>query len=183
METLYVNDTHQLDVAEQKGSPNFDLRPDIADISLLVLHNITLPVGDVRTDFIDALFCNVLDCSLHPCLAELEDVRVSPHLLICRDGRIFQYVAFDKRAWHAGISVWNGRHGCNDFSIGIELQGTDSQAYETVQYEVLAEVVAALFKRYPRIVRSHIVGHQEIAPGRKTDPGKYFDWGRFLSSI
>lgn len=180
---MYVNSKHELNVAEQRYSGNCDARPDSADVCLLVLHNITLPPGDDRVDYIDALFCNTLDCSAHPSFSGLENQRVSAHLLICRDGTILQYVAFDKRAWHAGASSWNGRSSCNNFAIGVELQGTDTQAYEDIQYNVLAEVVRALFRQYPQLSLSHIVGHQEIAPGRKTDPGSSFDWQRLYSEI
>jgi len=183
VELLYVNSEHELNVAQQRHSENCDARPDPADVCLLVIHNITLPAGDNRVDYIDALFCNTLDCSAHPSFSGLENQRVSSHLLICRDGTVLQYVAFDERAWHAGISSWNGRTSCNDFAIGVELQGTDTQDYEDIQYSVLAEVVRALLQQYPMLCYSHIVGHQEIAPGRKTDPGSSFDWQRLYSKI
>ena len=180
---MYVNSEHELNVAEQKHSVNCDARPDSADVCLLVIHNITLPAGEDRVDYIDALFCNTLDCSAHPSFSDLENQRVSAHLLICRDGTVRQYVAFDRRAWHAGLSSWNGRTSCNDYAIGIELQGTDTKVYEDTQYSVLADVVRALLKHYPQLSCSHIVGHQEIAPGRKTDPGSSFEWQRLYSEI
>jgi len=180
---LYVNSRHELNVAEQRDSSNCDVRPDPADVCLLVIHNITLPLGDDRVDYIDALFCNTLDFSAHSSFSGLEHQRVSAHLLISRDGGVLQYVPFHKRAWHAGVSSWNGRMSCNDYAIGVELQGTDTQAYTEVQYDVLAEVVGALLQHYPRLSYSHIVGHQEISPGRKTDPGSCFDWQRLYSEI
>lgn len=180
---LYVNNEHELNVAEQRYSQNFDERSDPEDICLLVVHNISLPLGDDRRDYIDALFCNRLDCSAHPSFSDLENLHVSSHLLICRDGTIRQYVPFDKRAWHAGVSSWAGRASCNDYSIGIELQGTDTQPYEEVQYTRLGEVIRVLLHHYPRLCASHIVGHQEIAPGRKSDPGASFDWRRLYSEI
>ncbi len=180
---MYVNNEHELNVAEQRYSQNCDLRSDPADISLLVIHNISLPSGDDRLDYIDALFCNRLDCSAHESFSDLENLHVSSHLLIGRDGNIRQYVPFNKRAWHAGISSWSGRAFCNDYSIGIELQGTDTRAYEEIQYRVLGAVVRVLLCHYPRLCASHIVGHQEIAPGRKSDPGASFDWRRLYSEI
>jgi AmpD protein len=180
---LYVNKEHELNEAEQRYSQNCDARSDPDDICLLVVHNISLPLGDDRTDYIDALFCNRLDCSAHSSFSDLENMHVSSHLLISRDGKIRQYVPFNKRAWHAGVSSWSGRSSCNDYSIGIELQGTDTRAYEAVQYTVLGQVVRVLLHYYPRLSPSHIVGHQEIAPGRKSDPGASFDWRRLYSEI
>lgn len=169
---------HWLDCALHVPSPNFDARPDASDISLLVLHCISLPPGEFGQPYIDQLFCNRLDPCAHPYFAGIYQLKVSAHLLIRRDGQITQYVAFDKRAWHAGVSEYQGRSRCNDFSIGIELEGTDSSAYEDKQYEVLKGVIETLLRHYPDLSRQRLAGHSDIAPGRKTDPGAGFDWPR-----
>ncbi len=157
-------------------SPNQNARPDPEDINLVVVHGISLPPGEFGTGAVARLFCNTLDCSGDPRLADLAGVRVSAHLFVSRRGSVTQFVAFDRRAWHAGISRWRGRTGCNDFSIGIELEGTDDAGYTSRQYGVLTNILDALIARYPRIDRSAVVGHSEIAPGRKIDPGPHFDW-------
>lgn len=162
--------------ADYRPSPNFDDRPDENDISLLVVHGISLPPGEFNGDGIDRLFTNCLDPHAHPYFAEIHELRVSSHLLIRRDGELIQYVPLNKRAWHAGASQFAGRERCNDFSIGIELEGTDELPYEEIQYKRLAEVVALLLNGYPEINRGRIVGHSDIAPGRKTDPGPAFSW-------
>ncbi|MGR8934780.1 MAG: 1,6-anhydro-N-acetylmuramyl-L-alanine amidase AmpD [Gammaproteobacteria bacterium] len=174
---------HRLDCALPVPSPNFDTRPDANDISLLVLHCISLPPGEFGLPFIDQLFCNRLDPGAHPYFAGIYQLTVSAHLLIRRDGQITQYVAFDQRAWHAGASEYQGRDRCNDFSIGIELEGTDSSVYTDKQYDVLQEVIETLLLHYPRLSRQRIVGHSDIAPGRKTDPGTGFDWPRLRQSL
>ena len=147
------------------------------DISLIVVHGISLPPGKFGGDEIEALFCNQLN---HPQLLELADFRVSSHLLVDRRGRCTQFVPFDRRAWHAGESVWRGRSGCNDFSIGIELEGTDTRPYTQAQYRKLGRVIRALLARYPRLAADAIVGHLEVATGRKTDPGPAFNWQAVL---
>ncbi len=157
-------------------SPNCDERGEAGDISLIVVHGISLPPGEFGGSWIDDFFCNRLDVSAHPYFREIADLRVSSHLLIRRDGELVQYVPFSRRAWHAGRSCYRGREACNDFSIGIELEGTDELPYEAVQYRRLADVVAALRTRFPAIGAGDIVGHSDIAPGRKTDPGPAFDW-------
>lgn len=167
---------HWLDRATPVYSPNFDARPDAGDISLLVVHCISLPPGEFGGPFIDQLFRNSLDPNAHPYFAGIYQLKVSAHLLIRRDGQIVQYVAFDQRAWHAGVSEYRGRSRCNDFSIGIELEGADSGAFEERQYVALKEVIEALLQHYPGLSRQRIVGHSDIAPRRKTDPGKGFDW-------
>ncbi|MES0872913.1 1,6-anhydro-N-acetylmuramyl-L-alanine amidase AmpD [Sinimarinibacterium thermocellulolyticum] len=164
--------------ARRLPSPNCDARPPRERISLLVIHGISLPPGVFGGPWIDALFRNRLDASAHPYFAEIASLRVSAHLLIRRDGRLTQYVPFSRRAWHAGVSRFGGRERCNDFSIGIELEGTDTQPYTTRQYRRLARVIAQIRARYPAITPSRIVGHSDIAPGRKTDPGPSFDWQR-----
>lgn len=159
-------------------SPNFDARPASSVPELLVVHAISLPPGEFGGDWIDRLFTNRLDPGAHPYFAEIADLRVSAHALIRRGGGITQYVPFHARAWHAGQSCWEGREACNDFSIGIELEGDDERPFEPVQYDRLASVVTALAEAYPDIDGRRLVGHCDIAPGRKTDPGPHFDWDR-----
>lgn len=160
----------------QVPSPNYDQRPDGTEIDLLVIHGISLPPGQYGGPWIDDLFMNRLDSAAHPYFADIEGLEVSSHLLIRRDGEVVQYVSLLDRAWHAGKSCFRGRERCNDFAIGIELEGTDEQAYEAVQYERLVELTRAIQACYPGITTDRIVGHAEIAPGRKTDPGAAFDW-------
>jgi len=159
-------------------SPNCNDRPDSNDISLIVVHGISLPAGQFGGPYIEQLFTNQLDTQKHEAFKDLEGLKVSSHLLIRRDGQVLQFVPFDKRAWHAGVSQFEGRKDCNDFSIGIELEGTDELAYEEPQYQQLATVIMTLLKHYPTISRERIVGHSDIAPGRKTDPGPVFDWAK-----
>jgi AmpD protein len=160
----------------QIASPNFDSRPFGTEAELIVVHGISLPPGEFDGPWIDRLFTNALPPELHPYFEEVASLRVSSHLCIRRDGAVTQYVKFTDRAWHAGQSSYNGRAACNDFSIGVELEGTDTLAYEEVQYEALADVVAALCTAYPRLAPERLVGHSDISPGRKTDPGPAFDW-------
>jgi len=167
---------HWLTDVTRIPSPNFDERTDPADISLLVIHCISLPPGQFDNHYIDQLFCNQLDPDEHPYFKDIYPLKVSAHVLIRRDGTCVQYVPFDKRAWHAGQSSYHGREQCNDFSIGIELEGTESIAYDDKQYEQLAAVIKLLLKTYPKLSQWRISGHSEIAPGRKTDPGASFDW-------
>ncbi len=167
-----------LDCARQLPSPNCDSRPAACEIDLLVIHNISLPPGRFGGDAIDRFFTNCLEADADPYFAGICDMKVSAHVLIRRSGEIVQYVPFTQRAWHAGVSCFEGRERCNDYSIGIELEGTDELAYEEIQYQVLEQLVAALMQAYPGITRQRIVGHSEIAPGRKTDPGPAFDWSR-----
>ena len=174
---------HRLTEVLQTPSQNFDERPEPADISLLVIHCISLPPGEFGNDYIDRLFCNRLDPDEHPYFKEIHQLKVSAHLLIKRDGSCIQYVPFDKRAWHAGKSIYGGRERCNDFSIGIELEGTEYIDYTDRQYEQLAAVVRALFEAYPRLSTQRITGHSDIAPGRKNDPGASFDWQRLLGLL
>jgi len=169
--------------AERRPSPNHDPRPPGTGIDLLVIHNISLPPGNFSGDWIDDLFLNRLDAGAHPYFHHIAGQRVSAHLLIRRDGRLFQYVAFERRAWHAGTSRFAGRDRCNDFSIGIELEGTDDAPFAEAQYERLAECTIHIMHRYRGITEERIAGHSEIAPGRKTDPGPAFDWLRYRESI
>ena len=164
--------------ARQVPSPNCDERPEGCEISLLVVHGMSLPPGQYGGPEIDRFFTNTLDAAAHPYFAQISDLRVSSHLLIRRDGEIVQYVPFRKRAWHAGDSCYRGRMACNDFSIGIELEGQDDEPYTDVQYEVLAGVVKALIEAFPGLSANTLVGHCDISPQRKTDPGPAFDWQR-----
>jgi AmpD protein len=168
-----------LSAASYRPSPNFDLRPQGAPVDLLVIHGISLPPGEFGGPWIDRLFTNTLDPEAHPAFADLAGLRVSAHLLIRRNGECIQYVPFHRRAWHAGVSSFLGRERCNDFSIGIELEGADDSGYTETQYQTLAEVAGALLEAYPDIAVDRIVGHSDIAPGRKSDPGPGFDWPRF----
>ena len=172
-----------LSPARRVVSPNCDERPGSCPADLLVIHGISLPPGEFGGPWIDALFTNVLDVDAHPYFREIEDLRVSSHLLIRRDGEVVQYVPFDRRAWHAGKSCFDGRERCNDFSIGIELEGSDDRPYEPVQYEVLADVCRVLFGAYSSLSPQRIVGHCDIAPDRKTDPGPYFEWPRLRALL
>lgn len=162
------------------ASPNHDKRPHGTAVDLLVIHNISLPPDQFGGPSIVNFFTNKLDTGLHPYFEQLQDVRVSSHFLIRRDGRIVQFVPCARRAWHAGVSSWQGRARCNDFSIGIELEGSDFVPFTGQQYAALAYVTRRLQRAYP--IRS-IAGHSDIAPGRKTDPGPYFDWARYRASL
>ena len=159
--------------AEHLPSPNFGERPVEARISLVVIHNISLPPDEFGGNWVEDFFLNRLDPTAHPYFATIADVQVSAHFYLRRDGRVIQFVGADKRAWHAGRSCWQGRENCNDWSIGIELEGCDTQVFTTAQYAALCELLAALPLRYPI---SALAGHSDIAPGRKTDPGPGFDW-------
>lgn len=161
------------------SSPHCDERPEGETISLLVIHNISLPPGQFGGDDVEQLFMGTLDCDRHPFYAQLRGLRVSSHLFIRRHGEVVQFVPYQKRAWHAGVSRVQGRERCNDFSIGIELEGTDHQPYTDAQYLALAAVSRDIMRRFPAITLGRIVGHNDIAPGRKTDPGPAFDWPRF----
>ena len=163
-------------------SANFNERPD-AEISLLVIHNISLPPAQFKTGKVQALFQNRLDPAEHPYFAGIADLRVSAHFLIERDGELTQFVSCLDRAWHAGVSVFEGRETCNDFSIGIELEGTDDQPFTDAQYLALIELTRQLQQAWPAITTQRITGHSDIAPGRKTDPGPCFDWARFRSAL
>ena len=158
------------------SSPNHDERPSGANLSLIVVHGISLPPGEFGNGWIDRLFCNDLPADVHPYFATMHHLVVSSHVLIGRDGTLTQYVPFDRRAWHAGKSEYCGRSACNDFSVGIELEGTDDLPYASAQYRMLAELITALRRSYPSLRRAEVVGHSDIAPGRKTDPGPAFDW-------
>lgn len=176
---------HRLLGAAYRESPNHDARPQAEAPSLIVIHNISLPPdrydahpGHPNQSYIDDLFLNRLDATADPYFAGIAALRVSAHLCLFRDGRIVQYVPFDRRAWHAGVSVWQGRSRVNDFSIGIEVEGSDTRPFEAEQYRRLAAIIRALHAAYPSLPPDAITGHSDIAPGRKTDPGPHFDWPR-----
>ncbi|AOE50445.1 1,6-anhydro-N-acetylmuramyl-L-alanine amidase AmpD [Kangiella sediminilitoris] len=168
-----------IEQARQSTCPHYDDR-ECDDIDLLVIHNISLPPSQFGGPYIDQFFAGCLDPEVDRFFKEIAGIRVSSHLLIRRDGELVQYVPFHKRAWHAGVSSFNGREKCNDFSIGIELEGTDEIPYEDIQYEVLAKVTKLLMTAYPKITQDRITGHCNIAPGRKTDPGPAFDWEHYF---
>ena len=166
--------------AVQVPSPNCDERPEAEAVTLLVVHNISLPPGEFGGEAIVRLFTNTLDFTVHPYYEALRELQVSAHFLVRRDGELIQFVPCAKRAWHAGPSNWWGRERCNDFSLGVEIEGADDQGYADVQYLHLANLTLALRRRYPII---DVVGHADIAPGRKTDPGPAFDWGRYRALL
>jgi AmpD protein len=169
--------------ARQAPSCNFDARPKDEAPSLIVLHGISLPPGKFGGGEIEALFTNCLDWDAHPYFAEIRGLEVSAHLLIRRDGEVVQFVPFHSRAWHAGESAFRGRARCNDYSIGIELEGDDELPYDDRQYEALAPVLNALLNTYPAITARELAAHSDIAPGRKTDPGPAFDWLRLYDGL
>lgn len=164
--------------ATQIASPNFNTRPDGVDIQLVVIHNISLPPSQFGGGYIQQFFQNKLDWSIHPYFQTIEGMQVSAHLLILRTGEVIQFVNFNDRSWHAGRSSYLAQKECNDYSIGIELEGSDDLPFEIEQYQALVEVVTLLRQAYPKI-QNHIAGHSDIAPKRKTDPGLYFDWQLF----
>ncbi len=164
--------------ARQLPSPNCDDRPPGAVPELIVVHGISLPPGEFGGPWIDLLFTNALPRAAHPYFATIEALRVSSHVLVRRDGELVQYVPFHRRAWHAGVSSWRGRERCNDFSIGIELEGADDVPYSDAQYASLSGLAASLASAYPGLAPDAIAGHSDVAPGRKTDPGSVFDWPR-----
>ena len=172
-----------ISTAIQLASPNVDARPDESDISLLVIHNISLPPGQFGGGHVNALFTNQLNPNAHPYFAQIADLKVSAHVLIDREGVVTQFVPFHQRAWHAGMSVFDGRSACNDYSIGIELEGADTTPYTNLQYARLAQITQCLMAKYPALTAKRIAGHSDIAPGRKTDPGVSFDWARFNALI
>lgn len=162
------------------SSPNFDARPSGGMARLIVVHAISLPPGEFGGHGVEALFCNSLDSAEHPDYDAIAGLRVSAHFFIRRDGALIQFVSVNDRAWHAGVSVWRGHERCNDFSIGIELEGTDHVSFECEQYRCLAELIGVLRASYPI---DEVVGHADIAPGRKTDPGPYFDWSKLRDML
>ncbi len=174
---------HWLQEVQHLISPNSDARPDPDDIRLIVVHCISLPPEQFGGPYINQLFCNQLNADEHPYFSEIADLTVSAHLLIRREGEIIQFVGFDQRAWHAGLSIFQGRERCNDFSIGIELEGSVNQGYTEVQYQLLSQVILELLQYYPELSSENIVGHCDIAPERKADPGPHFDWGKLQTLL
>ncbi|ELW89787.1 MULTISPECIES: 1,6-anhydro-N-acetylmuramyl-L-alanine amidase AmpD [Acinetobacter] len=172
----------QLIGARQVPSPNYNQRPENTEIQLIVIHNISLPPSQFGGGYIEQFFQNQLDWSIHPYFQTIQGMQVSTHLLILRTGEIIQFVNFNDRAWHAGRSSYLGKVECNDYSIGIELEGSDDRDFEEVQYQQLVDVVAALQLAYPK-TDHHLAGHSDIAPGRKTDPGTHFEWQRFREDL
>ena len=172
-----------LQQARKVPSPNCEPRPTACDPQLLVIHSISLPPGCYGGDCIERFFTNQLDWDEHPFFEEIRGVEVSAHLLIRRTGELLQFVNFGERAWHAGMSCYDGRDNCNDFSIGIELEGCDEDPYTDEQYTVLTAVTDVLIRHYPAMDAHRIVGHNDIAPGRKTDPGPAFDWQRYREKL
>ncbi len=180
------NPNHQPFTLDQQGyinntrlitSPNADNRPGECEIDMVVIHNISLPPQQYGGNGIIELFTNCLNPNEHPYYADIHTAKVSSHFLIRRDGELLQFVPCSKRAWHAGVSNWLGRERCNDFSVGIELEGCDDEAFESEQYKTLNSLIQSLKETYPI---EHIVGHSDIAPGRKTDPGPFFDWDKVI---
>lgn len=178
-----LRETGRISFARWTPSPNFGPRPDGAGISLLVVHNISLPPGQFGGREIEDFFCNQLDHSAHPYFKTIEGVQVSAHLLIRRDGALVQFVSLLDRAWHAGRSCFEGQEECNDFSIGIELEGTDDTPYTPEQYRMLAKVADLIMTAWPDVTANRITGHCDIAPGRKSDPGPAFDWQYFRAAL
>lgn len=176
-------DSGHLVEARQLDSPNQDDRPTGVVPELIVIHNISLPPGEYGGPWIEALFSNRLPPDRHPYFATIAEQRVSAHLLIRRDGERVQFVPFQRRAWHAGVSAYRGRERCNDFSIGIELEGSDETPFEPMQYRVLSNTIIALCRAYPTLSHERIAAHSDIAPGRKSDPGPAFDWPRLRALL
>lgn len=172
-----------LSAQKQVISPHFNPRPDPHDISLLVIHYISLPPEQFGGDFIDQFFSGTLNPAMHPYFNTIKDLRVSAHCLINRQGEITQYVSFNDMAWHAGVSSFEGRDKCNDYSIGIELEGSNNQPFTESQYQTLARLTQKLMLSYPKITLKRIVGHNQIAPERKIDPGQYFNWDYYRSLL
>ena len=171
--------TGLIDEARQQPSPNCDIRPNKSEVALIVIHSISLPPGKFGGDYIDQLFCNNLNSNEHPYFKEIAELKVSSHILIRRDGELVQYVPLHMRAWHAGVSKYKERECCNDFSIGIELEGEDDTPYTDIQYQILSNLIKKLIMHYPQLNQQTIAGHCDIAPERKTDPGDAFDWEYF----
>jgi AmpD protein len=180
---MFSIDSGWLMQAQHLPSPHYSPRELTDEVSLLVIHNISLPAGDFSGNYVSDLFLGQLDCQAHFSFADLVAVRVSAHCLIRRDGCVIQYVSFYDKAWHAGLSNFNGKENCNDFSIGIELEGTDEIPYTRSQYQQLSALTHCLQNEFPAIIMDNIVGHCDIAPHRKTDPGPSFDWSLYRQSL
>ena len=179
--TFTIDEDGWCQQARQMLSPNHNERPEGQPVELLVIHNISLPPGQFGGPYITDMFLNRLDCDLHPFFDQLRELRVSSHFFIRRTGELIQFVPTEKRAWHAGASSFMGREGCNDFSIGIEVEGTDFVPFEPAQYKTLTALTKALADRYPQM--KNVTGHEHIAPVRKTDPGPFFDWTGYSQAL
>ncbi|MEQ1778118.1 MAG: 1,6-anhydro-N-acetylmuramyl-L-alanine amidase AmpD [Nitrosomonas sp.] len=177
---MHIDDSGVLTIAQWIASPNFDQRPAETEVSLLVIHNISLPPNEFSGQGVIDLFTNRIDPQAHPYYQSLQGLKVSAHFFVRRDGTIIQFVSCNDRAWHAGVSNWQGKDSCNDYSIGIELEGSDITPFTDTQYEVLITLTQCLCNQYPI---QHIAGHSDVAPGRKTDPGPYFDWKKYASAL
>ena len=171
-------ENHILEEVKISLSPNYDLRPDKSNISLIVLHSISLPPTIFGNNYVEDFFCNKLNPGNDDYLNTIKDMKVSSHLFVKRTGEIIQFVPFDKRAWHAGKSSFDNVENCNDYSIGIELEGCDDISFEDIQYEKLVYIITAILDNYKKTSKERIVSHSDIAPGRKSDPGPLFDWKR-----
>ncbi|MAD92017.1 MAG: 1,6-anhydro-N-acetylmuramyl-L-alanine amidase AmpD [Gammaproteobacteria bacterium] len=182
-EFIVNSETGLIKPAKLYLSPNRDSRPDNSIVELVLLHGISLPPGQFGGPGVEALFLNKLDCNAHPYFEGIHGMRVSAHLFIRRDGELLQFVPFNERAWHAGESYFRGRSRCNDFSIGIELEGEDKINYDDRQYNILSEVLMALMKAYPQLTMREFVGHSDVASSRKSDPGPAFDWLNLYNRI
>jgi AmpD protein len=180
---MRVDEEGWLSETRRAPSAHADERPADARITLVILHGVSLPPGEFGGPWVEDFFVGRLDFSAHEYFATIRDLRVAPHLLLRRDGTLVQFVSFLRRAWHAGRSVWHGRAACNDYAIGIELEGCDTTPYTERQYAALERVLPALVRAYPGIAEGGVVGHEDIAPGRKTDPGPAFDWARLGEAL
>ncbi len=183
MTAITIDAARWLQTVDVVPSPNFDARPENSKIKLIVIHGISLPPGEFGGGYIQSFFCNNLEAEAHDFFAEICDMKVSAHCLIERDGNIVQFVSFLDRAWHAGVSNWCGEENCNNFSVGIELEGTDDLPYSDAQYLSLSDLVKSLQSQYGDIEAESICGHSDIAPGRKTDPGPAFDWAKLKDGL
>lgn len=183
MTTLFIDEAGWLKSADVIESPNFDSRPENCPVKLIVVHGISLPPGEYGGGYIQDFFRNQLDPGKHEYFASICEMTVSAHCLIERNGNIIQFVSFNDRAWHAGESTWQGEAACNNFSVGIELEGCDEEVYMDSQYNSLADLIAGLRARYPEISKDAVTGHSDIAPGRKTDPGPAFDWEKLKALV
>jgi len=183
MTKLTIDTTGWLQTVTVIESPNYDARPDKSNIKLIVIHGISLPPAEFGGGYIADLFCNRLDPNLHGYFPSICDLKVSSHCLIERDGNLIQFVSFLDRAWHAGVSSWQGEPACNNYSIGIELEGTDDSSYTDSQYNQLERLIRCIRRQYRAIEMEALCGHSDIAPGRKTDPGTAFDWPRLQSQL
>lgn len=183
LSNFLIDESGWLNDVEIIHSPNCEVRPQSAAINLIVVHSISLPPGQYGGGHVQQLFTNQLNPGEHEYFAKIEGLKVSAHCLIDRQGHLTQFVSFNDKAWHAGVSCWQGTENCNDFSIGIELEGCDDENYEDIQYQQLAKLVFNLRKQYPAITEQSICGHSDIAPGRKTDPGPCFDWHKLNQLI